>query len=673
MLKTLFMKNKRIIPTLLLILFCCTRLLGQEINTNVKKVHIIFKTHLDVGFTDLSSKVEQRYITEFIPKAIAVAEELRTTGAKERYVWTTGSWLIWSFLEQASPEEVTQLEQAIRRGDIVWNGVPYTVESESMSKDHFEAILKLSQVLDKRFNKKTIAAKLTDVPGHTRSIVPLLKSAGIDFLHIGVNPACVVPHVPEICRWRAKDGNEIILMYQKDYGSDIVLPDGERAMVVAFTGDNHGPHTVKGVKDIYASIQERYPNAELIASTLSEVAKEMEPLRELVPIVTAEIGDTWIHGYGSAPVQMARFRILSRLYSKWIKEKRLNPDSDEALRFAIHLGLVAEHTWGFDIKTHLKNWDKYDFDTFQQARNLPEFKGTEESWREKEAHIDRAIACLPTDLQVEANNALSPIGKPEKPKIKGKNKPEMVTPEGAFRINQDKFRMIAGELVYQTFSSEDFKRYHDAYMTHPYGWAFSDLGKPGLENTKAQSLSIKPLVQKSNNEAGKNGNGITCQLSFPETVGIDARVLPEDIYTTYKSDISGKSIDISITMINKPANRLPEAYWFSFLPEQIKDIIVEKTGEPVNVLDVVTGGNRQMHGIDRYVDIITTAGRIRITSEDALLVAIGERNLLNYSTQQPDIKKGIHFCLFNNVWGTNFRMWFEGSITYRFKIEFDPN
>jgi hypothetical protein len=76
---------------------------GQP-NADVKKVHVIFKTHLDVGFTDLASKVEQRYINNFIPQAIAVAEQFRAEGGKERYVWTTGSWLVSAYLEQASPE-----------------------------------------------------------------------------------------------------------------------------------------------------------------------------------------------------------------------------------------------------------------------------------------------------------------------------------------------------------------------------------------------------------------------------------------------------------------------------------------------------------------------------------------------------------------------------------------
>ncbi len=662
------MKTTRILLPLLLVLISFIQLFGQNPNPTIKKVHIIFKTHLDVGFTDLSSKVEQRYINDFIPKAIAVAEELKTSGAKERYIWTTGAWLIWSFIEQASPEQVALLEKAIQQGDIIWNGVAYTVQSEAMNKEHFEAILKLSQYLDKRYGKKTIAAKMTDVPGHTRSIVSLMSKAGIHLLHIGVNPASVVPDVPRICRWRDKDGNEIILMYQKDYGSDMILPDGETVMSIAFTGDNHGPHTTQQVKDIYASIQQRYPNAELIASTLSDVANEMEALKELVPIVTTEIGDTWIYGYGSSPLMMARYRAVSRLYAKWIKEKRLDPDNENTLRFAIRLGLVPEHTWGLDVKSYLKHWDIYEIEAFQKARKLPKFELMELSWHEKEAHIDEAIRLLPPQLQAEAKEELAKIGNPVKQVIKQKNVPEEISPDGTLRINYNGINAIAGELVYQTFSKEDFDRFQDSYLTLRAEWSLSDFGKLGIENTTAKSASIKTVLQNCDYKTNTNGKEISCKLVFSDDNHINKQVLPEEIYANYKIDNTKKNIDLDITWINKPANRLPEAYWLSFQPEQITSILVDKLGKPVDVFDVVEGGNRQMHGADRYIDIITTAGRIRIASLDAPLVTIGERNLLNYSTRLPDIQKGIHFCLFNNVWGTNFRMWFGGSITYRFRI-----
>ena len=52
---------------------------------------------------------------------------------------------------------------------------------------------------------------------------------------------------------------------------------------------------------------------------------------------------------------------------------------------------------------------------------------------------------------------------------------------------------------------------------------------------------------------------------------------------------------------------------------------------------------------------------------------VGEARGLNYTaTGQPDIRGGVHFNLNNNLWGTNFCMWDEGTTTYRFYIERIP-
>ena len=64
-------------------------------------------------------------------------------------------------------------------------------------------------------------------------------------------------------------------------------------------------------------------------------------------------------------------------------------------------------------------------------------------------------------------------------------------------------------------------------------------------------------------------------------------------------------------------------------------------------------------------------GQIFIESMDAPLVAPGERNLLNFDNALPDPGDGMHFCLCNNVWGTNFAMWFEDDMQFRFKLRFE--
>jgi hypothetical protein len=663
------MKMKKIFLLLLSVAFLATPgCTGKKSPATIGKVHVIFKTHLDIGFTDLPSKVEHTYVTEFIPKAIEVAEQLRAEGAEAQYVWTTGAWLIDSYLRQASPEAVGKLEDAIRRGDIVWNGIPYTFESEAANREVFATTLKLAKRLDAKYGKQTVAAKMTDVPGHTRSIITPLCDAGIRFLHIGVNGASAVPEVPPVCLWRNIDGKEIILMYQGSYGSDIILPDGRTAMSINFTSDNVGPHSAEKVKAIFAELHQRYPDAEIVASSLNDVAKDLLNMTEQLPVLTSEIGDTWIYGYASAPVMMARARALERLFARWLENGKLDGDSDTAIDFAVVLGLVAEHTWGLDVKTFIKNWDKYDIEPFNANRNLPEIKHGELSWQEKADRVAQAIALLPGDLQAEALETLKNIGTTHPLTIAGVSAPERLDRSGAFKFSFNGAECMAGEIAYQTYSADDYTAYRKAYIRGTHEWALGDFGKPGLENSKAQSATVTAVADRVSVDKSDGNETINCICTFPDDARINPAALPGQMHVRYVVADDGRRVDMTLSLVDKPAVRLPEAYWVSFVPSGVKSVVAEKMGQPVDVLDVVPGGNRQMHAIDNYIDLVTDKGTIRIISRDAPVAAVGERRALNFSTRQPDISQGVHFCLFNNLWGTNFAMWWGGSMEYHFTI-----
>ena len=52
------------------------------------------------------------------------------------------------------------------------------------------------------------------------------------------------------------------------------------------------------------------------------------------------------------------------------------------------------------------------------------------------------------------------------------------------------------------------------------------------------------------------------------------------------------------------------------------------------------------------------------------LVAPGEPSLLNFSNRQPPLQHGMHVNLYNNVWGTNFPMWYAEDARFRFVLRF---
>ncbi len=225
-----------------------------------KTIHLVFKTHLDIGFTDHAAQVRAQYHERFIPQAIDTGEHFYAEDPEHpKFIWTTGAWLIWDHLNSAGPAAVQRLERAIDRGLIRWHALPFTTHSELMSPAVFRAGLSYSQELDKRFGKTTIASKMTDVPGHTIGIVPLLAEAGVKFLHLGVNTASPPPEVPDVFRWRAPDGAEIVVLYQKSYG-ETSFPEGfDEGLGFAHTNDNMGPQSVPQTVDAWRELQGALP------------------------------------------------------------------------------------------------------------------------------------------------------------------------------------------------------------------------------------------------------------------------------------------------------------------------------------------------------------------------------------------------------------------------------
>src|SRR5688572_5106768 len=215
-------------------------------------IHLVFKTHLDIGFTDLAERVRAQYHERFIPQAIETGEHFYAEDPKHPgFIWTTGAWLIWDHLNSQPQERVKRLERAIERGLIRWHALPFTTHSELMSPSLFRAGLSFGEELDSRFGVKTTAAKMTDVPGHTRGIVPLLAAAGVKFLHLGVNSASPVPGVPDVFRWRAPDRSEILVMYQASYGETHFPRGFAEGLSFAHTNDNAGPQSVPQTVDAY--------------------------------------------------------------------------------------------------------------------------------------------------------------------------------------------------------------------------------------------------------------------------------------------------------------------------------------------------------------------------------------------------------------------------------------
>jgi hypothetical protein len=652
------------------------------------RVHLVFKTHLDLGFTDLAARVVARYLDDFVPRALALSRELRAAGGRDRFVWTTGSWIVHEYLERSAPAERRAMEAAIEAGDIAWHALPFTLHSELTDASLFEFGLSLSAGLDRRFGRRTIAAKMTDVPGHTRGVVPLLAGAGVRLLHIGVNAASSVPEVPRAFRWQA-EGAELVVVYQGGgYGGLVELPGAGAALYLAHGDDNEGPPTRPQVERAHRDLRERFPDAAVEASTLDAFARDVLPAASSLPVVTEEIGDTWIHGAGTDPGKVSRFRELCRLRRHW----RL--DGRQGHAFSMGLLLVAEHTWGMDEKTHLADYERYDAAGLAELRAESRTRVFESSWAEQRAYLDQAVAALPRPAAAEAQRRLLAL-RPAPPAPDGFRtvSPEDPVETPHFRLRLDRRGAMVtlserasgrpwasaqqplGLFRHQLFSAEDYDRFWDQYVVagpRDREWALRDFTKPGMESACGDHGIREPELQTLARRDDDAGIRLLGRLIVPGAAPGTPEHLTVELFAPHREPV----LQVVLQWFGKPACRLPEALWLSFQPPapDVDGWRLEKLGAWISPREVVGRGARTLHAVERRVTYRDREGTMTLETLDAPLVAPGRPSLLDFHDQLPEAGEGVHVNLFNNVWGTNFPMWYEEDARFRFSLRFgaDP-
>ncbi|MBR2876754.1 MAG: DUF5054 domain-containing protein, partial [Clostridia bacterium] len=332
----------------------------------MKKVIVVSKTHLDLGFTDFAENIKKRYINEFIPGAAALAEKVNTAN-KKNFVWTTGSWILREALLNSDDKTKEKLVKALEDGNIVPHALPFTTHTELMDSDTLKYGLSIVDELDVIRGRKTISAKMTDVPGHTKAIVTHLAEKGVKLLHIGVNGASAIPDVPECFLWK-NNKSEVVVIYSASYGGAYKSKFLEEVLYFDHTLDNHGAPSPEAVLNKLSKIKAEFPGYDVEAGTLDDYAELIWEKRSLLPVVDSEIGDTWIHGSTADVYKAGALRTLINLKEKWISDGSLLKNSEEHKSLNEGILCLSEHTCGMDSKMFLADYENYLKKDFTAAR-----------------------------------------------------------------------------------------------------------------------------------------------------------------------------------------------------------------------------------------------------------------------------------------------------------------
>ena len=382
----------------------------------VREVIVVFKTHFDIGYTDLARTIVQRYRTTMIDQALDVVDRNRVLPPDRRFVWTLPGWPMAQIAGDwpgQTPGRKARVEAAFKDGRFVVHALPFTLHTELFEPEDLVRGLLFSSRLSRAAGLPLPReAKMTDVPSHSWILPTLLTAAGVEFLHLGCNAASSSPRVPALFWWEGPDGARLLTMYSAEgYGTGLVPPADwpyRTWLALIHTGDNEGPPKPEDVEVLFSEAKAKLPGVNVRIGRLSDFSDALRAEKASIPVVRGDMPDTWIHGPMSDPAgsMLARnlrpllgtAESLGSLLSAWgVAAPRVLGGSEGLMRtidrsYEQSL-LFGEHTWGGALYwvTEYGAKTKWGYgDIWKKERAEGRFKKLEESWAEHRAYIESA-------------------------------------------------------------------------------------------------------------------------------------------------------------------------------------------------------------------------------------------------------------------------------------------
>ena len=609
----------------------------------INKVHVVSMSHLDVGYTGSIAFTLNSYFANFFPTAIRVQEELDQMVESHDFHYVTHPWLVYLYLHcdeltEMAPDldvpiqcpnatSLVSFTKAVARGTITWHAGPMNMQVEWMTKEMLEFGVTLSHVLDDVFHlpHKTVLSQ-RDVPGMTRSVVPILTQHNITGITVGVNGGVCPAQVPMLFRWRAPGGEEVVASwhpggYPDEYSCGPkgmkhcnerlagplarrqCMMAGDEAFCFAFRTDNTGPPV--DAEEVLAGFhvaQTQFPTSTIIAGSLDDFYATASKDTSL-PVVTKEIGDVWIPGVSSDPWKASTTRRMQKAWSEYHHQLTTDKvvssssssssmsttDTSSMLKAGVYLLKLTEHTWGLsDLYNKSQNWTNAIL---------------EEQMERGDFDVNIADWDLQRDFTSFAKNAL-PVGHPLKKKWSNiLNRPTPFAPNISSYVVLPSSRAASSTttsplvvcpksslgaftLHYETgsMSSSDgmeLGRFHyenlneNVYNVSSFACDAVFGGKHGSSNytggkkSKSAAATINTVYYAPSSSSSllsssssSSSSLSTCDVWLELDIIGDGEGLPKSAWIRYV--IHEKSVDITFVALEKQRTRFNEAGWLSF-------------------------------------------------------------------------------------------------------------
>ncbi|WP_166670660.1 glycoside hydrolase family 38 C-terminal domain-containing protein [Olivibacter sp. XZL3] len=218
-----------------------------------------------------------------------------------------------------------------------------------------------------------------------------------------------------------------------------------------------------------------------------------------------------------------------------------------------------------------------------------------------------------------------------------------------------------GQYLYERFSKDDADSYVKSIIKRGGG---GQLTRPNLTD--------EPHVTEKGNNAkiafSKNATSVTATMLFSASAS-----LPHDYSITVTLYKNTSTVELLWNINSKPAEPWPEAGWIS-LPFHVNDptFKLARLGGVVDpIRDFVKGSNFDYFFLNSGMSIVNKDGKgIGLATPDAPGISLDRPGLWKYSGDFIPKKTNVFVNLYNNLWGTNFTEWIEGSWSARINLWF---
>jgi hypothetical protein len=371
-------------------------------SNRVTDIVVVFKMHVDIGYTNWAEGVLQKYCNEMLEETLKSLDETADLPKEAQFVWTIPGWPLKYMLEYSSPDKSERLAKAIKEGRIVPHALPVTFETEASDLESLVRGLSITSEINRKFGlPEARDAKLTDVPSHSWALPTVLKNAGVDFLHLGCNPGSASPDVPVLFWWQGPDSTQLLTFYWAEYYGSGILPPKDWPyktwLAMIHTHENTGAPSPEEVAELLKSAKEELPDVNIRIGRLSDFYDLLMQEDPEIPVVTGDMPDTWIHGYLSKPRETRLSKYLQReTYNTEILNTQLNhwTGKNNTIKQYINdavenMILYDEHTFGIALSHGNQHKWTYD-DAFKINKSLGYYDYAESSWEEKANRIRAA-------------------------------------------------------------------------------------------------------------------------------------------------------------------------------------------------------------------------------------------------------------------------------------------